>query len=149
MRLLALISMLLFDLGAAPGASDSDLASLSHQLAVLKDASGANEERMVGPAMTQIKQALRAWVARQLPHRPPNDAEGNGHLLPADDLAPLAARMNAALDAAGLTCGDDRKPGYRCSVPDNSDEDFRGHVEGVRLALFEGDSYMLVVTGVG
>jgi len=84
-----------------------------------------------------------------LPHRPPNDAEGNGHLLTADDLAPLAARMNAALDAAGLTCGDDRKPSYRCSVPDNSAEDFRGHVEGVRLALFDGDRYLLVVTGVG
>src|SRR3569833_1009468 len=149
MCLLVLVVLLFFGLGVVFGACVGVLLLLSHQLAALKDASGANEERMVGPAMTPIKQALRAWVERQLPHRPPNDAEGNGHLLTADDLAPLAARMNAALDAAGLTCGDDRKPSYRCSVPDNSAEDFRGHVEGVRLALFDGDRYLLVVTGVG
>lgn len=149
MRLLLVCSVLLLGLGAAPRADDGDLASLAHQLATLKEAPQVNEERLVGPALTPIKQGLRAWVERQLPAQRYDDVDGVAHPLTSEDLAPVAARMNAALDASGLTCGDERTPTYRCATPSDADADFRGHIEDVRLGFLDNDRYLLVVTGVG
>lgn len=149
MRLLSAVAVLLFSLGAAPAPTDEDLPSLSRQLARIKVTKGVNEERDTGPEMIPIKHALRGWIERQLPSRRADNADGSLNLLTGEDLAPLAARMNAALYAAGLTCGRWGTPGYRCKALADSSEDFRGYVEDVRLGLLDGDRYLVAITGVG
>lgn len=149
MRLLPLVAILFCGLGAAPGASEDDLSSLAQRLAQLKVTHGANEQSNAGPELIPVKQALRAWIERQLPSRRPDNEDGTGNLLTEEDLAPLAARMNASLDTAGLTCGREGTPRYRCNVPADSSADFRGYLEHVRLGLLDGDRYLLVITGVG
>ncbi|MDH7974736.1 hypothetical protein QH494_21305 [Sphingomonas sp. AR_OL41] len=149
MRLLPLIAILLCSLGAAPGGNDADLSSLSHQLAQLRATQGSNAERDAGPELIPVKRALRSWVERQLPSRPPDSEDGSGNMLTEDDLAPLAAQMNASLDTAGLTCGREGMPGYRCNTPADASADFRGYLEHVTLGLLGGDRYLLLITGVG
>eukprot|EP01035_Chromulina_nebulosa_P030680 gene30680-40793_t len=149
MRLLPLVAILFCSLGAAPGTSDAELSSLSHQLAQLRATHGENEERNAGPELIPVKRALLTWVERQLPKRPPDSEDGSGNLLTADDLAPLAAQMNAALDTAGLTCGREGTPSDRCKTPADASAEFRGYLEHVTLGLLDGDRYLLVITGVG
>lgn len=150
MRLPLLLSLLSFCLGAAPATVPvPDLGSLSAQLAQVRVTRGANDNRNAGPELTPVKRMLREWVERQLPSRPPDNDGGTGNLLTTDDLAPLTVRMNAALDAAGLTCGREGTPGYRCETPARFSQDYRGHVGQVRLGLLDGDRYLLAITGVG
>ena len=143
MRLLPLIAILLCCLWARPASAEPDLTPLSRELAQLK----AHADSDVAPDLVPAKHALRHWIEQQLPSRLPDNQDGSINVLTAEDLAPLVVRMNAALDAARLTCGREGARDYRC--PADDDWEAKGYVENVRLGLLDGDRFLLAITGIG
>ena len=85
---------------------------LADALAHVRATSPINKERDAGPELTPVKDALRAWVEPQLASLRPFVPAGEGASLPSHGEGALAAKINAALQANGLTCdgGSPAKP---------------------------------------
>src|SRR3982751_4050105 len=116
MRLQSILLLLALTLIGPPAwSAEGDLAPVAAALAKVRATHAVNALRDAGPELTPVKHALRDWVERQLPADPKStDPSGVVHSLTSDNLAALRERLNKALDAAGLTCGDDDSPTNRC-----------------------------------
>jgi len=147
MRLLNLLLCLVV-LGFVTSAHAGDLSALSEAVARVRATHGVNTDRDAGPELNAVKHALRDWVEEQLPAVPTANAEGVGYLLDPEDLTALGVRLSAELDAAGLTCGHRNALHADCGDPKGMENE-RGYVDRVRIARFDYDRYLLVVTGVG
>lgn len=146
MRRLA-FALLFFAIPAT--AQAPDLAPLKALLLPLRTTHGSNEQRDAGPELTPVKDALRRWVEARLPPAERPGPDGAVISLSPDDLTDAARGMNAALDAAGLTCGREGDPAYRCTATPAQQETDRGYVGDIRLGLLGDGRYLTVVTGVG
>ncbi len=127
----------------------ADLSVLKAQLAKVRATHGVNTQRDAGPELTPVKQALRTWIEAQLPPVPETTADDIAYMPAPEGLTALGVKMSAALDAAGLTCGQWAAPDYRCGGSTNSMENDRGYVDQVRITSFDDNRYLMVVTGVG
>ncbi len=143
-KLLLCLPLLAF----ATPAQSADLSALTATLAKVRATHGVNTDRDAGPELNTVKHALRDWIEPQLPVAPQANAAGIGYLLDPQDLTALGVRLSAELDAAGLTCGHKGALHADCGDP-NGMENERGYVDRVRVARFDNDHYLLVVTGVG
>jgi hypothetical protein len=137
-------------LAAFPACSmPDDLKPLADALSHVRSSQNPNPMRGVGPELTAVKQALRIWVEGKLPPQPLPVGPKEVFISPGpDDMVSLSERVNIALDAAGLTCGD-ISAAYRCAGGSAGWDDERGYVGKVRIASLDYDRYMLVVTAVG
>lgn len=97
--------------------------------------------------LTPVKDALRAWIEPQLASLPPFLLTSDGAISSTGEAA-LAGKMNAALQANGLTCDGGPRTKPRCSE-EVGDFDSRGYVDGVSLSFLEDNRYLLVETSVG
>jgi len=151
MRLRSILLLLAATVANAPALSaEGDLAPVAAALAKVRATHAINELHDAGPELTPVKHALRDWVERQLPPDPKaTDPKGFVYTLTSEDLAALSQRLNKALDAAGLTCGDDDSPTHRCPGDDMTADDRRGYVDGVSIGMLDNGRYLLVITGVG
>jgi hypothetical protein len=144
------ICLMLFLLAPPAWAEPADLSTLAAQLAKVRTTHGINQMRDAGPELTEVKHTLRAWVEQQLPAIPaPSGPYGITYSLDTDDLTDLSARLSQALDKAGLTCGRWGSPDFRCGGNAKDFESERGYVDRVRLAFFDDDRYLMILTGVG
>ena len=150
MRFPLVLLPLLLALIATPSlAAPDDLPSLAAQLAKLRTTHGANEDRDVGPELTPVKQALRAWVESRLPPvtQPGPDKITGPTTSPG--LTALVADLNRSLSAAGVTCGEPGATTYRCASDPMVTENDRGYLEDVQIRFLPDGEHLLVVTGVG
>ncbi|QWT21319.1 hypothetical protein KPL74_04790 [Bacillus sp. NP157] len=132
------------------GATPPDLAPLAAQLKTIQQTHGVNEERDAGPEFTPVKQALLRWVEAQLPpSRVTDGPDGTARLLEPAEFSALGARLNQALDAAGLTCNAAGTTNDRCRGDSAARETERGYLGEISVAGLDDDRYLLVITGVG
>ncbi len=151
MRPLKILLCLVLLWSASPAwAKPADLPTLAAQLAKVRATHGVNQLRDAGPELNDVKHTLRTWVEQQLPAIPgPAGPYGITYSLDSDDLTDLSVHLSQALDKAGLTCGRLGSPDSRCGGNARDFESERGYVDRVRLAFFDGDRYLMIVTGVG
>ncbi len=133
MRMAGLCVLLL---AVAWPAHAADLSTLKARLAMVRATHGSDHTFDAGPELNGIKQALRDWAEPQLPP-------------PGSDIKAATARMNRALHAAKLTCGDVDKPDYRCPSFVNGQENDRGYVDEIQLSRYSGGHYLVLTTGTG
>jgi hypothetical protein len=155
MRLLSIFLPLalfpiLFLVAVPARSAEPDLSPVVAALAKVRATHGVNQERDAGPELTPVKQALRAWIEPQLPPNPKSiDRDGAMNVLTSEDLAALSARLNKALNAAGLMCPDNDSPANPCASSPTSEENERGYVDSVTISSLDSGRYLLVVTSVG